>query len=61
MDVYQCPECELKFRLATELQQHLTLEHPDFHIGSKNVEDALSASHRHRRRGYRPDSGKNAG
>lgn len=55
MDVYQCPDCELKFRLATELQQHLALEHPNFHVDSKTLEGALlAASHRHRHQRSHP-------
>jgi hypothetical protein len=49
MDVYQCPECELKFRFGSELDSHIRDEHPDFHAEAKSVEDSLlSASHRHR-------------
>lgn len=32
MDVLQCPACTLKFRFAAELEDHLKLEHPDFHV-----------------------------
>lgn len=32
MDVLQCPVCELKFRFAAEVEDHLKLEHPDFHV-----------------------------
>lgn len=32
MDVLQCPACTLKFRFASELEDHLKLEHPDFHV-----------------------------
>lgn len=31
MDILQCPECELRFRFESELEEHLRLEHPDFH------------------------------
>ena len=30
MDVFQCPVCALKFRFSSELDQHLSLEHPNF-------------------------------
>ena len=58
MDVFQCPECELKFRTANELRDHLTLDHPEFRADSKSVEDAMLAEahrHRHARRGPRGD------
>jgi hypothetical protein len=32
MEVLQCPVCELKFRFAAEVEDHLKLEHPDFHV-----------------------------
>jgi hypothetical protein len=32
VDVLQCPACMLKFRFAGELEDHLKLEHPDFHV-----------------------------
>jgi hypothetical protein len=58
MDVYQCPDCELRFRSASELESHLKLDHPNFHVESDSLEDfAISEAHRHRRahvRGYRP-------
>ncbi|MGH2819355.1 MAG: C2H2-type zinc finger protein [Actinomycetota bacterium] len=58
MEIYQCPECELRFRNASELESHLKLDHPDFNIESDSLEDfAVSEAHRHRhsrRRQYRP-------
>lgn len=52
MDVYQCPECDLKFPYPSELQQHLSLDHPDFNVTSKTIENAvMSASNRSRRGG----------
>ena len=30
MEVLQCPVCELKFRFASEVEDHLKLEHPKF-------------------------------
>lgn len=32
MQVVQCPACPLRFRLPAELEEHLALEHPDFHV-----------------------------
>ena len=63
MDVFQCPDCELKFRYASELMQHIEVDHPGFHIDPKSIEDALiSASHRHRHKpSYRGGSDRNAG
>ena len=50
MEVLQCPDCELRFRYATELEDHLARDHPGFHIEGRSVEDALvGAAHRHRR------------
>jgi hypothetical protein len=49
MYVYQCPECNLRFQYATELEHHLRVDHPDFEVTPKSIEDALmSASHRPR-------------
>jgi hypothetical protein len=49
MYVLQCPECDLRFLFASELEQHIALDHPDFHIEPKTIEDALIyASHRPR-------------
>ncbi|MEA2433837.1 MAG: hypothetical protein QOG54_1294 [Actinomycetota bacterium] len=61
MDVYQCPECELRFRFSSEMQEHMSSDHPDFHVTSKTVEDALiDASHKHRHKSsYRPSPDKN--
>ena len=63
MDVFQCPDCELKFRYASELMQHIEVDHPEFRIDPKSVEDALiSASHRHRhKRSYQAGAESNAG
>jgi hypothetical protein len=58
MYVYQCPECQLKFQFASELEQHLSIDHPGFEVTAKTIEDALmSASHRPRHaHGYRGES-----
>ncbi len=63
MDVLQCPDCELKFRFASELEQHLALEHPEFHArikesGESAVEAAERLKHRHKHRP--PGPGTNA-
>jgi hypothetical protein len=49
MAIFQCPECELKFQFATELEGHLRDEHPDFHIEPKSVEDAMLLEAHHKR------------
>lgn len=63
MDVYQCPECELKFQFASELTDHLATSHPNFHSEAKSVEDELlKAAHRRRHKeGYHAGPDKNAG
>ncbi|MGH2808074.1 MAG: hypothetical protein ACRDKT_12465 [Actinomycetota bacterium] len=62
MDVYQCPGCKLRFALANELLNHITLDHPNFDVRSKSEEDELlSAAHRHRHaQSYRAGNDKNA-
>lgn len=48
--VFQCPECALRFRYATELDHHLATDHPEFSVTWKSIEDAmLAASHKRRR------------
>lgn len=62
MDVYQCPDCELRFAFANELLNHISLDHPDFKAESRSQEDALLAA-AHRRRhaaGYKAASDRNA-
>ena len=50
MEVLQCPDCELKFRFASELEQHLSLEHPEFHARIKESgESAVQAAERYKR------------
>ena len=54
MDVYQCPYCELKFRTESELQQHISFDHPKAEGEAKYHQDSpRSTAHRHRHRGYR--------
>ncbi len=64
MDVYQCPDCELRFRYTGELEAHLAADHAEFHVTPKTIEDALiptARKHGHRQ-GYRPVRGDtNAG
>lgn len=48
MEVYQCPCCELRFRIANELLAHVGADHPGFKMDSAAVQRALSGSHRHR-------------
>jgi hypothetical protein len=63
VDVYQCPDCELRFRFPSELEAHMAADHPDFHVTPKTIEDALiptARKHGHRR-GYKPVSDTNAG
>jgi hypothetical protein len=49
MDVYQCPECPLRFRTASEMDAHLKVDHPGFHERWSSVDDYL-ASDAHRKR-----------
>ena len=30
MQVLQCPKCEMRFPSASELSDHLSVDHPDF-------------------------------
>ena len=49
MDVMQCPVCALKFRFSSELEQHLSLEHPKFKAEARSGdEQALSEARRKR-------------
>lgn len=62
MDVYQCPDCVLRFRYASELEHHITDEHPDFQITPKTIEDSLiGASRRHRHHDHKLGPTTNAG
>lgn len=55
MDVLQCPECPLRFRFASELDQHLVLEHPEFHAEARKamVENSVVEAAHHQRRRHR--------
>lgn len=45
----QCPVCALKFRFSSELEQHLSLEHPTFKAEARSGdEQALSDARRTR-------------
>ena len=58
MDVLQCPDCELKFRLAAELDQHLALEHPAFYARMKESgESAVEAAERFKAKRRKQSSG----
>jgi hypothetical protein len=54
MPVFQCPDCNLRFLFASELDQHIADEHPDFHADPKSVEDSLLAASRRRRHAPEP-------
>jgi hypothetical protein len=49
MDVLQCPECELRFRSPSELDQHLAIDHPEFHARSRSLEDIEFSAARRRK------------
>ncbi len=50
MDIFQCPECELRFRFASELEEHLKLDHPEFHARTWAGDLGVSGAHRQQRR-----------
>ena len=49
MTVFQCPECELRFRNAPELEAHLQSDHPDFRAERSATDEILAAQARRRR------------
>lgn len=49
MDVFQCPVCALKFRFSSELDQHLSLEHPNFSAEDDAEDQALREKKRKKR------------
>jgi hypothetical protein len=56
VDIYQCPECELRFRNASEMDAHIKSDHPRFHERWSSVDDYLaSEAHRRRRERARRD------
>lgn len=54
MDVYQCPDCELKFRNSSELRQHIAIDHPKLHLDTKEWDDSTFSAWHHRRHHHRP-------
>lgn len=50
MDALQCPRCELRFRYASELRDHLNDDHPAFQNRAlTTTADLLDACHCHHR------------
>ena len=48
MDTFHCPRCDLRFRYATELRDHLGQDHREFHSHTASVAaDLLDACHCH--------------
>lgn len=50
---FQCPSCDLRFSNERDLDDHLKLDHPGFHIEPKSPEDAYLLE-RHKRH-HRPE------
>ncbi|HEY7875017.1 MAG TPA: hypothetical protein VIG64_07850 [Actinomycetota bacterium] len=55
MEVLQCPVCELKFRFASEVEDHLKLEHPDFAFERDPVRGSPLDEARRKRHEKRPN------
>jgi hypothetical protein len=56
VDVVQCPHCRLKFRFVSELEDHLKLEHPDFHVEEDPTKGSpLDEARRQRNKARRND------
>jgi hypothetical protein len=49
MDVYQCPECELRFRTMSEMDAHLEADHPGFRAERSAQDDYLALRGRRHR------------
>jgi hypothetical protein len=49
VDVLQCPVCALKFRFSSELDQHLSLEHPKFRAEARSGDEERLAEARRTR------------
>jgi hypothetical protein len=48
METFHCPRCDLRFRFANELRDHLGHDHPGFHSQAGSVAaDLLDACHCH--------------
>ena len=60
MDVLQCPECPLRFMNASELEQHLALDHPDFHAEAEHVDDSIVVAVHKAQRRHRHHDPKNS-
>lgn len=60
MDVLQCPECPLRFVSASELEQHLALDHPQFHAEALRSEDSIVAAVHKAHRRHRPRDPKSS-
>lgn len=54
MDVFQCPVCALKFRFSSELDQHLSLEHPNFSAEDDDPGDAALKERERKKRDLNP-------
>ena len=50
MAVFQCPVCELRYGLNTELEEHLAEAHPEFEAEYETLEDEMLAAAKRRRR-----------
>lgn len=57
MSAIQCPDCELRFRTERELDDHLRLDHPDFHVEPKSPEDAYLLENRRHKHAPSPRNG----
>ena len=55
MEVLQCPVCELKFRFASEVEDHLKLEHPDFNVERDPTRGSPLDEARRKREGRRSE------
>jgi hypothetical protein len=57
MEVFQCPDCDLRFRFASEMEQHISIDHPDFEFTPRTIEDSLlQAGHKRKHApAYNPD------
>jgi hypothetical protein len=54
MEVLQCPVCDLKFRLSSELEQHLKLEHPKFEAKARSGDEQALSEARRKRQAQEP-------
>ena len=54
MDVFQCPVCALRFRFSSELDQHLSLEHPNFSAEDADPGDAALKERERKKRDLKP-------